>query len=120
MSLGMTQKEEAVSGKLSFRNCGPWNRKGFYPQDQGKRLKDFKRGREVRYALISCKGELVQAYAMRRMDSETGRKSQQGHQSGGGTGARSPTQAQGPTTENETGLSKSSSIWGGQGKVIKL
>lgn len=71
----MTQKEEAVSGKLSFRNCGPWNRMGFYPQDQGKRLKDFKRGREVRYALISCKGELVQAYAMRRMDSETGRKS---------------------------------------------
>lgn len=92
----MTQKEEAVSGKLSFRNCGPWNRMGFYPQDQGKRLKDFKRGREVRYALISCKGELVQAYAMRRMDSETGRKSQQGHQSGGGTGARSPTQPRDP------------------------
>lgn len=46
MSLGMTQKEEAAGEKLPLRNLQPWNRKGFYPQDQGKPLKDFKQWRE--------------------------------------------------------------------------
>ena len=39
MGLGATQKEEAAGESCHLETSRPWNRMGFYPQDQGKPLK---------------------------------------------------------------------------------